>query len=923
MSVATGTKLGPYVVADQLGVGGMGEVYRATDTRLERQVAIKVLPDRVAGDGEALRRFQREAKAVSRLNHPHVCTLHDVGEQDGIHYLVMELVEGETLSRRLARGWLPVDQALHVAGQIADALATAHRAGIVHRDLKPGNVMLTKSGVKVLDFGLAKLDRAAGGSSSGVVRSTVARDVGLGHEFRQAATFPSVPVTAEGAILGTLHYMAPEQLEGRSVDARADFFALGVILYEMVTGTRPFGGESEASLIASILRDEPPPMNEREALTPSTLDRVVCRCLAKDPEERWQSAADLGAALSWAADEGGTVSGERGRRSGRAPILVGALGLLLLSAYLGSKLIHATSSEAPPAPVVRYTVDLPRGVGFGCSRVVQYGRPYVPSVAISPDAEAIFFVGQDEGEEESRVFRYSLQTNATAEVPNSHRATVPLVARDGNSLYFGTGTEVRIASLRDGSVRSLGAFDRRGQLTSACLGADRMIFPWSNGGLASVALTGGAPTTVTTNADDDSSAQVFPQWLPGERAVLYNEIRGDRPSGWRVVAEDLDTHERTVVVEGASAPLYVASGHVLFARTGRLWAVPFDAERLKVTGEAVVVLDDVMHAENAGNDAWERGSAQYAVSRTGTLVHVAGGVYPTPRQSLAWVDREGTRTEIPLPISGDVGSVRVSPDGTRVACVLSESRYTRKIWILDVGRGLFTPLNVALDRPSWLAWSPDGKELIVNDELNGGSVTRIALDGSAPPHHLPFSGIVASWSVNGVVALVEDGEIETWAIDAGGEPERLFDTPGYSVAYPEFSPDGEWLAYRSYETGRSEVFVRPASGRPPAVRVSADGGSQPVWSRDGKRLYFLAGRMRVVDISIDDERLSVGEERSLWDWSPYGSTVPVRSHDLSPIDERFIAPLDPDPDPSASVATLHVTLNWFEELRRRAPTWER
>ena len=626
MALTAGTRLGPYEIAYQLGAGGMGEVYRATDTRLDRTVAIKVLPEHLADDPQRRERFEREAKAVSSLNHPHICTLHDVGEQDGVHYLVMEYVEGDTLQQRLEKGRLPLDQALEYAIQIADALDKAHRQGVVHRDLKPGNIMITKSGTKLLDFGLAKL-KATGGPLDQL--STI--------EEKE-------PLTADGEILGTLQYMAPEQLEGKESDTRTDIFAFGAVVYEMVTGRKAFVGTSQASLIAAIMQNDPRSMSELQELVPPPLDRLVRQCLAKDPDNRWQTAADLMRELTWTASTADAkpeiLQASTGTRERVAWALFAAATLAVAVLIL--------PGESPPVQVVRSEYVLP------IKAHLAIGTPN-PTVVVSPVGSSFLYsmfpssglllrpfdaVGMRsiaDGRIQATVFSpdglwvaYSDSPTGLMKVPITGGAPVPV----------DQGLDAPTAGITWGE------------------GGTLVFAPDNQSSLWTVSAAGGEPKELTTLADGETSHRL-PKFLPGGRAVLFTvwteQQSDDDP---QIAVYSFDDETKTILLPGTH-PQYAPTGHLVYAQGNRILAVPFDLARLEVTGTPVPVLENVLRGRR-------RGVVQFSFSDTGMMMYVPSDV-AEPQRRLVWVDRGGRTEPVRDVAFGPHVAPRLSPEGNRIA----------------------------------------------------------------------------------------------------------------------------------------------------------------------------------------------------------------------------------------------------------------
>jgi len=921
-----GTRLGPYEIQSLVGAGGMGEVYRARDTRLDRIVAIKILTPAFAADEQLRERFDREARAISRFDHPHICALHDVGEQAGTSYLVMQFLEGETLAERLARGPLPIGQALTTAIEIASALDRAHRAGIIHRDLKPGNIMLTKVGAKLLDFGLAKSSPPAAVAVTG---ATV------------TATTPNL--TAQGAILGTAQYMAPEQIEGREADARTDIFAFGIVLYEMVTGTRAFSGNTYASLLSSILKDEPRPVTELQPLTPPLLDHILARCLAKDPDERWQSAGDLARELQWISQAGardrGTASPvTRAAPRSRAAFAIGAslAGLVVgsVATLMLMKFGTLRSDERTP-DVARSVISIApaeRLQAIPSDRTTNEGRPSRTAMAWSPDGRSIVF-SATQGERQQLYLRAIDQLTAAA-MAGTEGAVAPFFSPDGRWVGFWSG----------GALKKTPA-DGKGPATTICetpaaFGAswgenDTIIFSRAESGLWRVSSAGGTPEIIATpDVGKGELKYLLPSMLPGNGTVIFTVTHTPLPT-WEdteIVAQSLTTGERRTLVQGAADGRYLPSRHLAYMRRGTLMAAPFDRERLEVTGGAVALIADVMQAANGPQETFDSGAGQFSVSRSGALLYLPGGIRPDPERSLVWVDRTGGVQPLPL-LPRAYLSPRLSPDGQRVVVW---TQGDRNVWLHDLTRGATTRLT-SEGRNARAIWTPDGKS-ITYGSASGGSenLVSIPVDGSAPAERLvtsPNLKYASAWSkADQALVFVETRPktgLDVMVMPPSGDrrPRPLLETR-FDEAYPDFSPDGRWLAYASNETetGRSEVYVRPYPGPGPRQQVSANGGTGPAWSRDGRELFFtttqtaggqatLAGMM-VVPVTLAPT-FTAGPPRQLFE-GRYGATGGIRSYDVTADGKRFL--MVQQKERAAVVASEMILVqNWLEEVKARVP----
>jgi Tol biopolymer transport system component len=838
MPLSPGTRLGPYEIVAPLGAGGMGEVYRARDSRLGRDVAVKVLPQHLSDNPEVRARFEREAKTVSALNHPNICTLHDVGRASGVagpgdtDYLVMELVEGETLAQRLAKGPLALAEVVKLGAQVADALDRAHRAGVIHRDLKPGNVMLTRGGAKLMDFGLARSTGLAGpAGGSGVTHAALT----------QSPTIAG-PLTAEGTIVGTFQYMSPEQLEGREADARSDIWALGCVLYEMTSGRRAFEGTSQASLIGSIMNAAPRPLSEMAPTSPPELDRLVRQCLARDPDDRWQSARDLGRELASLVSESGVVRAPQlspaARRGAwgdaRLPWALSALLLLLLVA---GGAWFARMQGAGRARHVVSTLLPPRGFAFS----VRSGP-----MAFSPDGSQIAFVVEDSLGATSLWVR-SLDASEPRLVPGTVGAAMPFWSPDGHNLgYFADG-QLRRTNLSGGAAQVLTS-------TGLAVGGvwprnDYILFAESLGrGVMRVPATGGDCTRLLDSARTVMARNpAFPVMLPDGRHFLFAAYVGQMYEGVQDGIYVGPTDGRTpprLLLPGATAAQLVRPGRLFFWRDGALWEQSFDAGSAKLSGVAVQVAGEVMF------DSW-LGGAFFSVSPSGNLVYLRGSANAGLAE-LAWVDRAG-RDLSRLAPPANYYSPRLSHDGRKVAVDRSDPISGEgDIWVFDVARTLgdrvtSNPLNET--SPAWsnddsyLYWTSSvgaprsgaihGRRLdgTGTEETLLQNENRIApLDVSHDGRTLLFQRRIPGSATLGRLQLLSlpDRKVSPWPSTSGGE------------SYGRISPDGHWIALVSGETGQDEVYVErfPQGGE--KWRVSAAGGTGAAWRGDGRELYFYS-----------------------------------------------------------------------------------
>ena len=888
MTLSPGSRLGPYEVLSPLGAGGMGEVYKARDTRLERTVAVKVLPSHLSSSEEVRQRFEREAKTISSLSHPHICALYDVGNQDGVEYLVMEYLEGETLADRLLKGAMLPEQTLRYGIEIADALDKAHRQGIVHRDLKPGNVMLTKSGVKLLDFGLAKAVAPVSQQSGLTSLPTMARAQNL---------------TQEGTILGTFQYMAPEQLEGKEADARTDIFAFGAVLYEMATGRKAFAGTSQASLISAIMKEEPAPIATVQPLTPPALDRVVRTCLAKDPEERWQSAHDLKSELSWIAQAGsqaGVAAPVVASRRRKDRVVWGVAGAIVGAVLAGLATWAALRSRpVPPRAITRLAVPIPAGDTFVLDSY--------STLAISPDGRQVVYVGRRA--DKRQLFLRSLDGAAAVPIPGTEGAYTPFFSPDGQWVGYWADGRIRKVSLAGGAPVTVCDCGISYPVIGAAWGADDMlVFPqrWS-GGLFRIPAAGGAlaPLTKATQKDQDRG-HIWPELLPDGKSVLFTIFTGGSVDDYAIAVASLATGERKVLVKGGTFGRYAASGHILYVRSGTLFAVPFDLAKLEVRGAAFPVAEAVSENTNGG--------AGFAVSKNGTLLYASGG-FSLPERSLVWVDRDGTATpasKIKRPFTHPV----ISPDGRRVAATVEAQTFD--IWVLDVGRDSLTRLSFGKDDANPV-WSPDGKRIVYQSSQAGSyNLYSRQSDGGGAEERLTSDQDASnpvSFSPDGKLLVFEkelSGIPEIWIypFEKGSSPRPFLPRP-FRHTGGRISPDGRWMTYESDESGKVEIYATAFPGPGGKWQISTEGGKSARWAPGGGEIIYQKDKkyMRVAvttSPSFSATRPELLFEGDYGDW------------DIAPDGKRFL--MIKDEASESAPKHLNLVLDWFQDLKSRSPT---
>ncbi len=865
MTLPAGTRLGPYEILSPIGAGGMGEVYRAKDTRLGRDVAVKVLPTEMSSSPELRQRLEREAKTISQLSHPHICTLHDVGHQDGTDYLVMEYLEGETLADRLSKGALPVDQALRIGIEIAGALDAAHRCGIVHRDLKPGNVMLTKSGVKLLDFGLAKLAAPQRGAVS------------------QATSLPtalqeSQPLTTRGTILGTFQYMAPEQLEGGEADARSDIFAFGCVLYEMLTGQKAFMGKSQASLIGSIMHTEPPPMSSVQPMISPALDRIVKGCLAKEPEHRWSTAHDVMLQLQWIA-EGGSQAGLPApvvaRRKNREKLAwaVAAVAVLAALAFAAGYVRRA------PRPLrgIRATLQFPEKMFLG-------------DLAISPDGTRLAFTASKAGGQPDLWIR-NLDGSSAQPVVGAENASFPFWSPDGHFIGFFADRKLKRVDSSSGTILTICDADRG---VGGTWNRDGTIVfgPVPTSALFRVAASGGQPVPVTKlDASRHETAHRYPQFLPDGGHFLYMaaNLAGppDDPAN-AIRVGSLDGSLDKMVVRTLSNAAY-ASGRLLYAREGTLFAHRFDLSRLEIQG------DPTPAAQKVGQSNWQSFTL-FSASDDGVLV-----TSPTfaPSSRLLWLDRSG-REVGSIGDSAPFGSARLSPDGRKLAVdVFDPVHDASDIWVYDTASGTGTKfVSGTQAHETNPIWSPDGSRIVFASDrkakgvrfnlwikpLEGGKEEPFGDAGeNRTPEDWSRDGRVVSFQA---IPISGRRNFQLWILDTGaGNRASPFAVEALAQGNSRFSPDGRWIAYGSDESGRAEVYVRPFPSGSGTWQVSTSGGAFANWRRDGKELFFLGLDFKLMAVPITaDAKFHAGTPVPLFAVHPGGGTV----YDVSSDGQRFL-----------------------------------
>jgi serine/threonine protein kinase len=887
MALTSGTKLGPYEIHSPLGAGGMGEVYRARDIRLDRTVAIKVLASHLSASPELKQRIEREARAISSLNHPHICQLYDIGSQDGTGYLVMEFLEGETLAERLRKGALPLNETLKIGIAVAEALAVAHRHGIVHRDLKPGNIMLTKSGAKLMDFGLAKSAGAgvpAGASSAPLLSAA--------HTMSEASPFS--PLTTAGTMIGTIQYMSPEQIEGKEADARSDLFALGGNLYEMVTGARPFGGKSQISVASAILEKEPEPISAVQPLTPPALQHIIAACLAKNPDDRFQTAHDIALQLKWIAQNGTTTlrstEEKRSNRELLAWLIAGVLTLMLIA----SVLLWLRPKESEQATY--FFAPLP----FAAR-----------DVAVSLNGHTVAMVGRRESERYNMLWTYEPGAQEATSLANTEGASSPFWSPDGQSLGFFADGKLKRLNLVGGAVQVLceapngrgGSWNKDGVILftpSGTLGV----------GLYRISASGGTPAQVTVPDKALSEASNrWPVFLPDGIHFLYSGFHiSARNDLYSIYVGSLNSNEKRLVVRAKGNAAYADPGYLLFDRDQTLFAQHFDTKKFELTGEPVPVFTDVQFFPRIAK-------AVFAASSTGLLVsqrNADSGV----SQVLVF-DRKGQQTGIALN-PGIYGNIMLAPNGRVLAADTTDpANQNTDIWTYNLENQTSKRLTFVPGIESLPIWSPDGSRIVFssNRELkfdmymkdsNGAQEEKLIAPGG--PDAFP-----TDWSHDGKYVFYQRGP-DLWFVTIPDLRSTQFLKATSTLKNGRFSPDGKWLAYSSNESGRWEIYVTSFPDAHGKWQVSNAGGDQARWRGDGKELFYLSneGRIMAVPVKIG-ANFDAGTPIALFQANPREmvATSEQFCYDVSKDGQKFFI----NTQLKTAMTPMSVVLNWGAKLK--------
>ena len=886
MALTSGTKLGPYEIQSPLGAGGMGEVYRARDTRLDRVVAVKVLASHLSSSPELKQRMEREARAISSLNHPSICHLYDIGSQDGTDYLVMEFLEGETLAERLAKGALPLNEILKIGTAVAEALSVAHRQGIVHRDLKPGNIMLTKSGAKLMDFGLAK--SAASGVPAG---SSSAPLLSAARTMTQAS--PVSPLTTAGTMIGTIQYMSPEQIEGKEADARSDLFALGAVFYEMLTGARPFEGKSQISVASAILDKDPEPVSAVQPLTPPAFEHVVTACLAKNPDDRIQTAHDVVLQLKWIAQSGTSSPKATDKRPTSRELLlwriVAILALILIAFGLwwrGSKGTEPTTYFSAPLPFA------------------------ARSVAIAPNGHTVAMVGHRETERNNSIWIYEPGAQEATSLANTDGATFPFWSPDGQWLGFFADGKLKKLNLSGGPVQTLceastgrgGTWNKDGVILftpSGTLGV----------GISKILASGGTPTQVTVpdrKLSEDSNR--WPTFLPDGIHYLYSAINlSGGKDLYSIYVGALNSNEKRLLVRAKGNAAYAAPGYLLFYRDRTLFAQHFDTKKFELTGEPAPILTDVQFFPRISQ-------AVFATSSTGLLVAQRNA--DSGASQALWFDRKGQ--EIGLALNPAImGNIMLSPNGRAVAADTTDSAsQNTDIWTYDLETRSAKRLTFDPALDSLPIWSPDGSRIMFasNRDLKFDLYLKDA-NGAQEEKIIPQDGpdrFPTDWSRDGKYLIYSRGP-DLWYLALPELRATQFLKAPSTLKSARFSPDGKWVAYSSNESGRWEIYVTSFPEAHGKWQVSNAGGDQPRWRGDGKELFYFSNDSKIMAVPVKTgANFDAGTPAALFQANPREmfATSELFSYDVSNDGQKFLI----NTQLKTEMTPVSIVLNWSAKL---------
>jgi serine/threonine protein kinase len=918
MTLAAGKKLGPYEILGPLGAGGMGEVYRAKDTRLDRTVAVKVLPLHLSADPDAKQRFDREARSISSLSHPNICHLYDVGHQDGADFLVMEFLEGETLAARILKGPLTTEQVLKIGGEICDGLQKAHKTGVVHRDLKPANIMLTKSGAKLMDFGLAKSTAAVATPASSMTGPML-------------SPAPSGPLTQAGTIVGTFQYMSPEQVEGKEADARSDIFSLGAVFYEMATARRAFEGKTTASVIAAILEREPPPISTIQPNSPLMLDRLVKTCLAKDPDDRWQTAHDVKLQLQSISDVSSQLSGHlsaasaansaaaaevseviaaaaakaqsRRNRDRTLLILATAIVTAIVAGAVGY-LAHPTKPETK----LTATITLPPNLQI---------EPYNISFAFSPDGQKIAFTGVGE-DGRSNIYIRPLDTEAPQILAGTEGAASPFWSPDGRSVGFFADKKLKRIDVANATVTTLcdapagrgGAWSSEGVILFA---------PSNQTGLSTVSATGGTSTPITSLGTEIGTDRV-PFFLPDGKHALFVRSPLQFTAPGTVYVLDISSKKIEKLFDSDSEAQYAEPGYILFSRDGNLLAQNFNASSVKVSGEPIVIAQHI-----AFNPV--RRAAQFSVSRTGLLLYALdAGV---SMKQLTWFNLEDGSEAGKFGEPSRFLRFRLSPDDKRAVAAIAEGKSSsiasdKSIWIYDLARGNTTRLTFSSGAYEYPIWSGDGQSVFYVDGRPPIPIMQKSANGNSEAKQLFSDGLlhqISAASPDGSslafsTQIPRDFRIDILPLTPDAKP-STFLAQDSNARDASFSPDGKWLSYISDQTGRYELYVVPYPGPGGKWQISKDGVIEGGWIKAPNKLVYMGAdsKLYLVDVATKGGAFDILKTRNVFGGHPFptGTSFLSPQHLITADAKRIILPkVIKDEAPNS----LTLITNWSADLKK-------
>ena len=890
MPITPGTRFGPYEIIAAIGAGGMGEVYSAKDTRLERMVAVKILLSHLSENPDLLARFEREAKIVSGLQHPNICVLHDIGKHEGMDYLVMEFLEGETLAQRLAKGSMKIEETIKIGIEIADALDKAHKQGIVHRDLKPGNVMLTKAGAKLMDFGLAKPTAFTSSSGSGAPAFSAA-----------TMSSPASPITQAGSVVGTIQYMSPEQVSGQIVDARSDIFAFGAMLYEMLTGKRAFEGRSQVSVAGAILDKDPEPISSIQPMTPPALEHVVQACLAKEPENRWQSISDVKRELRWVLEGGSQVNMPAvviHKRQSREHVAWGLAATAILVLLVVGFFFWRHTSQ--PVSVLRGSLLPPEASKRG-----------IDNPQISPNGKYVIYVADNNGTKQ--LWAHSFESPIPQPLIGTENASFPFWSADSKSVGFFANGKLKRAEIAGGPVQIIAdAPNGRG----GAWNVDGIILfsPDRNSPLYRISAAGGTPVPATTlDTNKHHSSNRWPWFLPdGKHFLFMAGTTGTDNNSNQIYFGSLDTKEAKQVISGSSNPVY-ASGYLLFRRESTLMAQPFDVAKGETTGDAVPFVEDLKF-----NPVVSLGA--FSASTQGILIYQTGSGAQSAQ--LTWFDNTGK----PVSTVGkrELGfTARLSPDNKHTAQYIIDTGGNVDIWIYDNARNIKTRLTFDAAREVFPIWFPDGKRVAYSSDRidNRYQIYMKNADGSGSEENMLKSADVdvpedvssdGKYMVFRRRALTSSNGQDIWILPLTGDrkPYAYLETH-FNEQFSRISPDVHWLAYTSDESGKPEVYVSTFPQGGSKWQISSGGGSDPIWSKSGKEIYYHAqdNHLMKVELIISGASVQPSSPRQLF---LINTVFPEGCYDVASDGRIMVSSLGDE----KSFAPLSFTLNWPATVRK-------